>query len=41
MKEPDKIYQLIQARYAFGYRDDASLRKELPAYEAEFWQTEA
>jgi hypothetical protein len=28
----------MQAGYALGYREDADLRRELPAYEPEFWQ---
>jgi alkylation response protein AidB-like acyl-CoA dehydrogenase len=35
-----EIHQLMQAGYALGYRTDIPLRKELPAYEAEFWQSE-
>jgi glutaryl-CoA dehydrogenase (non-decarboxylating) len=30
-----QIHELIQARYALGYREDKPLRCELPAYEAE------
>lgn len=33
-----EIHQLMQAGYALGYRQDAPLRKELPAYNAEEWQ---
>lgn len=33
-----EIHQLIQAGYAFGYRQDAALRCELPAYDPELWQ---
>jgi alkylation response protein AidB-like acyl-CoA dehydrogenase len=33
-----EIHQLMQAGYALGYRKDAKLRCELPAYDAEFWQ---
>lgn len=33
-----EIHQLMQAGYALGYREDADLRCELPAYDAEFWQ---
>jgi alkylation response protein AidB-like acyl-CoA dehydrogenase len=33
-----EIHQLMQAGYALGYRDDAPLRCELPAYNAEYWQ---
>lgn len=35
-----EIHQLMQAGYALGYRDDASLRCELPAYNPEVWQGE-
>jgi len=35
-----EIHQLMQAGYALGYREDAPLRCELPAYDAEFWQAE-
>lgn len=34
-----EIHQLMQAGYALGYRDDAPLRCELPAYDPDFWQT--
>lgn len=34
----NEIHQLIQAGYALDYRDDAPLRKELPAYDPVFWQ---
>jgi len=34
-----EIHQLMQAGYALGYRDDASLRCELPAYNADYWQS--
>ena len=33
-----EIHQLMQAGYALGYREDASLRCELPAYEPATWQ---
>jgi glutaryl-CoA dehydrogenase (non-decarboxylating) len=33
-----EIHQLMQAGYALGYREDASLRCELPAYDSELWQ---
>jgi alkylation response protein AidB-like acyl-CoA dehydrogenase len=33
-----EIHQLMQAGYALGYRDDALLRCELPAYNADYWQ---
>ncbi|MDX2140814.1 MAG: acyl-CoA dehydrogenase family protein [Chloroflexota bacterium] len=36
-----EIHQLMQADYAFGYREDKPLRCELPAYDAEYWQEEA
>lgn len=36
-----EIHQLMQADYAFGFREDRPLRKELPAYDAEYWQAEA
>jgi glutaryl-CoA dehydrogenase (non-decarboxylating) len=33
-----EIHQLMQGSYALGYRQDAPLRCELPAYDAEAWQ---
>ena len=33
-----EIHQLMQAGYALGYRTDATLRCELPAYDPELWQ---
>ena len=36
-----EIHQLIQAQYALGYRQDKPLRCELPAYDAEEWQSES
>jgi len=36
-----EIHQLMQADYALGFRDDRPLRCELPAYDAELWQSEA
>lgn len=33
-----EIHQLIQAGYALGYREDSSLRCDLPAYDADAWQ---
>ncbi|KAA3644827.1 MAG: butyryl-CoA dehydrogenase [Chloroflexi bacterium] len=36
-----EVHQLMQAGYALGYREDGELRKELPAYDAEYWQAEA
>ncbi|HLA97774.1 MAG TPA: acyl-CoA dehydrogenase family protein [Anaerolineales bacterium] len=35
-----EIHQLMQAGYALGYRVDATLRCELPAYDQAFWQEE-
>jgi alkylation response protein AidB-like acyl-CoA dehydrogenase len=35
-----EIHQLMQADYAFGFRDDKPLRCELPAYDAHYWQAE-
>lgn len=35
-----EIHQLMQADYAFGFRDDKPIRCEMPAYDAEFWQSE-
>jgi glutaryl-CoA dehydrogenase (non-decarboxylating) len=32
-----EIHQLIQAEYALGYRRDARLRCELPAYDRDWW----
>jgi glutaryl-CoA dehydrogenase (non-decarboxylating) len=34
-----EIHQLMQAGYALGYREDAPLRCELPAYDPEYWQS--
>ena len=36
-----EIHQLMQAGYALGYREDTPLRMELPAYDAEAWQSPA
>jgi len=36
-----EIHQLMQADYALGYREDRPLRCELPAYDANYWQSEA
>jgi alkylation response protein AidB-like acyl-CoA dehydrogenase len=33
-----EIHQLMQAGYALGYREDAPLRCELPAFDPEAWQ---
>jgi len=35
-----EIHQLMQAGYALGYREDAPLRCELPAYDEQIWQEE-
>jgi glutaryl-CoA dehydrogenase (non-decarboxylating) len=35
-----EIHQLMQAGYALGYRHDARLRCELPAYDPQVWQNE-
>lgn len=35
-----EIHQIMQADYAFGFREDKPLRCELPAYDPEFWQSE-
>ena len=37
----DEIHTIIQAGYALGERKDKPLRKELPAYDPDFWQEEA
>lgn len=36
-----EIHQLMQAGYALGYRKDGELRCELPAYDEDFWNSEA
>ena len=36
-----EIHQLMQADYALGNREDKPIRRELPAYDPEFWQEEA
>jgi alkylation response protein AidB-like acyl-CoA dehydrogenase len=36
----NEIQQLIQASYALGWREDKPLRKEMPAYDEEFWQSQ-
>lgn len=33
-----QIHQLMQAEYALGLREDKPLRRELPAYDPEYWQ---
>ncbi len=35
-----EIHQLMQADYALGLRDDKPLRCEMPAYDADSWQSE-
>ena len=35
-----EIHMLMQAGYALGYRNDTSLRCELPSYDAAYWQAE-
>jgi alkylation response protein AidB-like acyl-CoA dehydrogenase len=35
-----QVHQLIQAGYAFDWRKDKPLRKELPAYDPDVWQAE-
>ncbi|MEJ2013708.1 MAG: acyl-CoA/acyl-ACP dehydrogenase, partial [Anaerolineales bacterium] len=34
----NEIQTLIQAEYALNERKDKALRREMPAYDAEFWQ---
>jgi glutaryl-CoA dehydrogenase (non-decarboxylating) len=34
-----EIHQLLQANYTLGYRADAPLRRELPAYDSTLWST--
>jgi alkylation response protein AidB-like acyl-CoA dehydrogenase len=36
-----QIHQLLQAEYVLGFREDRSLRCEMPAYDPEYWQAEA
>ncbi len=36
----NEIHSLIQAGYALGTRKDRPLRREMPAYDADFWQSE-
>ncbi|NOX61227.1 MAG: butyryl-CoA dehydrogenase [Chloroflexi bacterium] len=33
-----QIHELMQARYALGWRQDKPIRCELPAYDPDFWQ---
>lgn len=35
-----EVHQLMQAGYVLGRRKDKPLRKELPAYDAKYWQEE-
>ncbi|MFZ2879128.1 MAG: acyl-CoA dehydrogenase family protein, partial [Phototrophicaceae bacterium] len=35
-----EIHQLMQADYAFGFREDKPLRCEMPAYDVEYFQGE-
>lgn len=35
-----EIHTLMQADYALGYREDRPLRRDLPAYDPDFWQEE-
>ena len=34
-----EIHQLMQAGYALGYRQDSTMRCELPAYDENFWHS--
>jgi alkylation response protein AidB-like acyl-CoA dehydrogenase len=36
-----QVQELMQGEYALGYRQDRSMRCELPAYDPEVWQAEA
>jgi len=36
----NEIHSLIQAGYALGTREDRPLRREMPAFEEDFWQSE-
>ena len=36
----NEIQRIIQASYALGWRHDKPLRKELPPYDEEFWQSD-
>jgi glutaryl-CoA dehydrogenase (non-decarboxylating) len=36
-----EIHQIMQADYAFGFREDKPLRCEMPAYDADYFQNEA
>jgi alkylation response protein AidB-like acyl-CoA dehydrogenase len=35
-----QIHELMQGQYALGLKEDRSLRCELPAYDADYWQAE-
>jgi len=35
-----EIHQLMQGQYALGYREDRPLRREMPAYDPEEWESE-
>jgi alkylation response protein AidB-like acyl-CoA dehydrogenase len=35
-----QIHQLLQAGYVFGTRQDKALRREMPAYDPEYWQAD-
>jgi alkylation response protein AidB-like acyl-CoA dehydrogenase len=35
-----EIHQVMQADYELGYREDRPLRREAPAYDPNFWQSE-
>ncbi len=35
-----QIHEVLQAQYALGYRRDKPLRRELPAYDPDYWQSE-
>ncbi len=36
-----QIHEILQAQYALGYRRDKPIRRELPAYDPDYWQSEA
>lgn len=35
-----EIHQIMQAGYALGYREDVPLRREMPAYNVDYWRSE-
>ncbi len=35
-----QIHEILQAQYALGYRKDKPIRRELPAYDPDYWQSE-